>query len=144
VSECHPPSVTGVTPEGVMGVTQNHKKEPSIESKDLNTCAPNGSRFEEWYAQYPKKKGKAEAFKAWKRKKLDTVADSIIADTIKRAQIEWTDPQFIPMASTYVNQERWQDEDCKPRTNGVSNTQQAHDISHDAIMKLGGYDNLPF
>ena len=24
--------------------------------------------------------------------------------------MEWHDPQFIPMASTYVNQERWHDE----------------------------------
>ena len=33
-----------------------------------------------------------------------------MADTVKRAEVEWKDPQFIPMASTYIHQERWEDE----------------------------------
>ena len=72
----------------------------------VSTC----SRFEEWYEKYPKKKGKVEARKHWKRKKLDPIADQIIADTVQRTAVEWTDPQFIPMASTYIFQERWEDE----------------------------------
>lgn len=88
--------------------------EAEAEAEKKNTCAPVGARFDEWYTQYPKKKGKAQALKAWKRKKLDKHADAIIADTMKRSVIEWRDPQFIPMASTYINQERWLDEDFSP------------------------------
>ena len=82
----------------------------------------------------------------WKRKKLDQHADIIIADTMKRAEVEWSDPQFIPMASTYINQERWKDEDCKPRNNGVKKTrvEEAGQVAHETIMALGGYDDLPF
>ncbi len=78
-------------------------------------CAPNGARFAEWYEKYPKKKGKSQSLKAWKRKNLDGIADQIIADTVKRVEVEWNDPQFIPMASTYINQERWHDEIETPK-----------------------------
>ena len=125
------------------GDSPETETETDIEA-DKRPCAPNGARFDEWYAQYPKKKGKAAALKTWKRKKLDCIADTILADTMKRAQIEWTDDQFIPMASTYINQERWQDEDFKPRSNGKTRVEQSNEITHNAIMALGGYDDLPF
>lgn len=114
---------TCVRGEGDTGVIHNRNIEPSIETKRI--CAPNGSRFDEWYAQYPKKKGKAVALRSWKRRKLDQHADIIIADTLKRKAREWKDPQFIPMASTYINQERWLDEITEDN-NGNQKTQRNH------------------
>jgi len=101
----HSVNDTGTLPEH-----SAQEKEGNRKGKERNTCAPTGARFDEWYEKYPKKRGKAEARKTWKRRKLDRIADEIIADTISRTKLEWKDPQFIPMASTYVNQERWQDE----------------------------------
>lgn len=78
---------------------------------EKNSCASKkDARFDEWYSIYPKKKGKVAARNAWKRKNLDSQADDIIRDTKERMRVEWNDKQYIPMASTYVNQERWHDE----------------------------------
>ena len=85
-----------------------------------NICSSGDERFDEWYEQYPRKQGKAQARKTWKRKNYDAIADKIIADTKERSRVEWPhliatkDVSLIPYASTYVNQERWQDEIIAP------------------------------
>ena len=114
------PSKPTTVKQGHIESTEDIQRNNYIESTDKPLCASDNARFDEWYMQYPKKKGKSEARKTWVRKHLDRQADTIIADTIKRSEIEWHDPQYIPMASTYINQERWQDEDFVPRTNGMS------------------------
>ena len=74
------------------------------------------ARFLDFWAVYPNKKGKADAEKAWTRKKLDALADTIIADVKARAaqDRQWLDG-YIPHGSTYVNAEGWQDAIEKPR-----------------------------
>ena len=81
------------------------------ESKTLERQAARLSdRFPEFWGEYPNKRGKAVAAKAWKRKRLDKIADKIIADVQARKMRDpkWRDG-YIPDGSTYVNQERWQD-----------------------------------
>jgi hypothetical protein len=70
------------------------------------------SRFLDFYAVYPKKKDKAKAEAAWKRHKLDSIADKIINDVINRSTNEssWQDKQYIPLPTTYINGKRWEDE----------------------------------
>lgn len=68
------------------------------------------SRFEEFWAAYPNKKGRQDAEKRWKRDKLDAMADSII-DHVRLMQSEddgWR-RGYVPMGSTYLNQSRWTD-----------------------------------
>ena len=69
------------------------------------------SRFEEWWKIYPKKVKKADAKKKWKLKKLDTKADTLIADVANRIanDSQWAGG-FIPHPTTYLNGERWNDE----------------------------------
>lgn len=69
------------------------------------------SRFDEFWAEYPVKKGKAAAESAWQRKRLDAIADRIIADVKARKQRDrqWRDG-FAPHGSTYVNQRGWEDD----------------------------------
>lgn len=67
--------------------------------------------FEGFWKAYPRKVGKAAAKKAFKAalKKTDV-------ETIKRAFVAFNktcrgkDPQYIPHAATWLNQERWEDE----------------------------------
>lgn len=61
---------------------------------------------------YPRGDGKQAAVKAWNSAGLDDEAYAIIADvTARKARDQkWKDPDFIPYASTYLNQERWRDE----------------------------------
>ena len=72
---------------------------------------PQGARFEEWWHVYPKKVKKIPALKKWKAKRLDRMADALIADTKKRQQTDgrWI-AGYIPDPTTYITQERWNDD----------------------------------
>jgi len=72
----------------------------------------SADRFDDFWNAYPQKKGKQKALQIWKSKKLDRIADDIIADVQKRQQmdVQWQDKQFIPHGSTYLSKEVWQDE----------------------------------
>ena len=73
------------------------------------------ARFPDFWAVYPVKKGKAEALRKWKARKLDAMADEIIADVKDRMARDgqWLDG-FIPHGSTYINGSVWED-DIVPR-----------------------------
>lgn len=75
---------------------------------------PKGTdkRFDDFWAVYPNRKNKKEARRVWLRDKLDGVADEIIAAVKVQAQHDdWKerDGKFVPLPSTYLNKERWQD-----------------------------------
>jgi len=67
--------------------------------------------FNLWWEAYPLKKGKSTAFKAWQkadRLPIDQML-SILHEQITKER-QWKNKQFIPHPSTYLNQERWEDE----------------------------------
>lgn len=76
----------------------------------------NKHPFDEFWAVYPRKDNKKRAESAWRRlsKKKQEIA-------MRDCQTRYvnTERQFIPHASTYLNQERWEDEisqaDRKPK-----------------------------
>ncbi|MBE2211195.1 MAG: helix-turn-helix domain-containing protein [Xanthomonadaceae bacterium] len=74
--------------------------------------SPFDDRFLEFWKAYPRKDAKQAAEKVWKRKKLSKVAGKIIADVLARVADagQWTEIKFTPYATTYLNQERWNDE----------------------------------
>jgi hypothetical protein len=63
---------------------------------------------------YPRKESKPQAEKAWKRLKLDGIADRIVADVLARMDNggPWkgTEKRFILLPATYLNGQRWLDE----------------------------------
>jgi len=81
----------------------------NTENNRSNAAASD--RFSDFWAAYPKKRKKAEARKKWKAKKLDRIADRIIADIAERQKRDerWRGG-FIPDPTTYINGERWEDE----------------------------------
>ena len=95
---------------------KTQKKSPKVTikvttkaSKQLIVSVP--SRFDDFWAVYPTKENKKKAKSIWSKKKLDSKADIIIADVIKRKACHkrWLDG-FIPNPTTYLNGERWEDE----------------------------------
>lgn len=69
------------------------------------------SRFEEFWRAYPIKRARKPAEASWKAKKLDARADFIIADVENRkARDGQWQRGFIPLPSTYLGQERWNDD----------------------------------
>jgi len=82
--------------------------------------------FERLYAVYPRKEKKAPAEKAFiklsKAKKLPDT-DVLIAAIKKRLELDWKDKekQFIPLPSSWLNGERWNDELEEPQQKEESN-----------------------
>lgn len=102
-------------------LTINHK------SKSKEIVSPDGdppSRFDDFWREYPRDEGKKKAREVWARKKLDALADRIIADVKARkaGHGQWLDG-YVPHATTYLNGERWNDA-IRPR-DGPKPAQQA-------------------
>lgn len=84
--------------------------------------------FEEFWSNYPRKEKKKDARNAWIRLKLDKVGKNIIADVMVRRvrHIPWLEGKsFIPLPTSYLNGERWEDEiigeqNGHPKTSNVS------------------------
>jgi hypothetical protein len=99
----------------------------STNTSSINkSTGQHAARFADFWSLYPNRKGKADALKAWQRKKLDTIADTIIADVQARIEGDgdWK-RGYVPHGSTYVISERWQD-DVRGDAPHVSN--------HEALM----------
>ncbi len=73
------------------------------------------SLFEEFWRAYPRKVGKGAARKAWGRVPADVAfADLMVAvDGLARRHraLPAQDRRFTPHPTTWLNQERWDDED---------------------------------
>lgn len=89
--------------------TPEREREAETEVKK-HIARPSASRFAEFWAAYPNKKGKAKAEKAWKARKLDVIADRILADIQARSASDrdWL-RGYVPHGSTYVNGSGWED-----------------------------------
>jgi hypothetical protein len=89
------------------------QKEPNIAQRAARHASPasSASRFEEFWAVYPVKKGRATAQAKWTAKGYDAIADRIIGDVeIRKVKDrQWRDG-YIPHGSTYVNGRGWEDE----------------------------------
>jgi len=69
------------------------------------------SRFGDWWAAYPKHVKRKSALAIWQRMKLDAMADKLIADVLNRdANDDGWKQGYVPDPTTYLNQERWNDE----------------------------------
>lgn len=67
-------------------------------------------RFADFWAAYPNKKGKQEAEKTWKRRKLDGRCDELIGHVrLMETHDDGWRRGYVPMGSTYLNQARWED-----------------------------------
>lgn len=102
-------TVDGQTAPPVEPVLETEPAPPKLTRPKRQQTA---ERFADFWATYPRKQGKQAALKTWKARGLDAIADEIIADVRLRWQREWRwkDRQYIPHGSTYLNQQRWEDE----------------------------------
>ena len=70
--------------------------------------------FEEFWDAYPRKTGKGEARKIWQKLRPNSELLQQILNAIKQQSTsdQWTkdNGQFIPYPSTWLNQQRWEDE----------------------------------
>ena len=102
----------------------NHINKPITNAIAVSDKA---NRFEEFWADYPKKEKKAAAIKSY-AKAIKIVSHETITHAMLNHKVikNWTGDQFTPMAATWLNDKRWDDE---IKTNGGysngSNQQQS-------------------
>lgn len=97
---------------------KEHEAPPNQEPLTINQVKqkqqhvqPSAARFDEFWSEYPVKKGKAAAEKSWRRLGCDRIADEIIAHVRRMRDVDddWA-RGFAPHGATYVNGKRWHDE----------------------------------
>lgn len=111
------PPGAGDNPGGGAGAAPrtSHSSEPVKEPKTL--CASEvelAEAFEVFWKLYPNKKSKKDARKAWEKLKPSAELRLMLMTALGNHRIsrDWTkdDGQYVPMASTWLNGERWTDE----------------------------------
>ncbi|MGA9851865.1 MAG: hypothetical protein WBR15_02920 [Gammaproteobacteria bacterium] len=112
------PGQTGNVPDvpdkhGITGKSHTPTPTPTPE-KNKNTVRRAG-RFVDFWMAYPKKVKRRPTEALWAKKKLDPLADELIADIRTRLKEDdrWI-RGFIPDPNTYLSQERWRDEISQP------------------------------
>lgn len=89
------------------GIGNNGGKAPKVKVLYLDG-------FEEFWAAYPKRKGKGKAAEEWSKARPDASLLAVILAAVEaqRSSRDWTKEggQFIPMPSTWLHQKRWGDD----------------------------------
>ena len=66
--------------------------------------------FTQFWAEYPKKKDKANAFKAFKKACVNLQTYETIMTALINQKKYWKDYQYIPYPSSWLNGKRWEDD----------------------------------
>lgn len=97
--------------------------ESIVQDTPKSSCSPAvnepDSDFETFWQDYPargvppRKQGKARALKVWKqlskKRELPDLAVLLRLLETEKESRQWNDPQYIPMATTWLNSKPWQD-----------------------------------
>lgn len=107
-------TTNGSTTNGESNDIEEHPSEDYCEEEHqpLVVASQTTIEFDEWYSQWPKKEGKHVAEKKWKKlsddeRRLCIEALPLWADYVLRHP---SGKQYVPMASTYLNQRKWEDD----------------------------------
>ena len=89
------------------GVTEEETEKDKVIDKEIE------ERFNVFWNEYPRKQSKKYAFQIFKRiNPSDELCSEIVASiSVFQTSGQWADRNFIPLPSTFLNQERWKDED---------------------------------
>lgn len=95
-------------------VTPSHPSPSHISNVDADASTDTHKpeqAFEDWYKNYPKKVGKGQARKAFKAALKKTDLDTLKAGVESyRHSVEGRDREFIANPATWLNGERWDDD----------------------------------
>jgi phage replication O-like protein O len=113
----------------------NTKETPTKEKKETLT-KETLEFFETFWKCYPRRIAKAEARKSFLKIKPDAELLEKILSAVEFQKKNWDDPKYIPHPSTWLNQERWNDErvEYKNAGKGIPAT-----IIHDAKWEKEHY-----
>lgn len=102
-------------PGHVVTSTKGSQEEDQEDSRSAELTASADAGFDEFWARYPRKVGKPAALRSWKtatkgpRENRERVLGGLVSWTLAW-EAAGTETQFIPHATTWLNQRRWEDE----------------------------------
>lgn len=89
------------------------RPDPTKEKNTAAKAAEHADDFAAFWQQYPRKVGKAAAEKAYAKARKSASADALAAG-LRASVAQWaatrTEPQYVPHATTWLNQGRWEDD----------------------------------
>jgi len=93
------------------GNTPETETETETETEKQPCASANAEReFDEWYAEYPRKKGKGQAMKAYRAARKKTDAQTLLRAIRQQAPaLMARGIEFAPYPATWLNGERWDD-----------------------------------
>ena len=105
----------GNKPCGVISGVDNSISGVRNTQSKVNKSKENNSTniiFDIFWREYPRKVGKPNAEKVFKKIKPDEGLFNIIMEKLKlyKGTKQWKDPEYIPHPATWLNQRRWEDE----------------------------------
>jgi hypothetical protein len=94
---------------------EGREEEPPPKKRKATKPPPGLERFEEFWELYPRKVAVGKAREKWgvacKKDDPDTIIDGLKRQRCAMMErMQMGEPQFVPHASTWLNQERWRDE----------------------------------
>lgn len=121
-------SVTTCNIEALPIVTCNGEKEKEKElDLEINIQIDKELSFDSFWDNYPNKKAKKDAVKAWNKIKLNAELIDLIMVSLEnyKKSVDWVKDggKFIPYPATWLNGERWNDEVEEAQV-GLFNTNQ--------------------
>jgi hypothetical protein len=95
--------------------------------KDLSTSKLVDDKFQAFWSAYPRKVARGAAVKSWGAAiKRGAEPDRVIAAVVAFAvTVSGKDAEYVPHASTWLNQERYDDE---PAANAATDQRRRHDL----------------
>lgn len=98
--------------------------------------------FEAFWSMYPRKVKKKTAARIWKAKRLEMDFEKLVDDVrLRIAQDDQWQRGFIPHPTTYLTQERWNDEISKPRRSANTRPMSAVDTVRRATAERAARDS---
>ena len=114
-TKCPPPSPQGDRERDRDLFCQAEEQPPSRRAT-RGWRTTSSTEFEDWYAVYPRKVGRGQAEKAYCKARYGVSAETLLAGAKAYAALcraKETDPQYIAHPATWLNGQRWTDEDLQ-------------------------------
>lgn len=137
----NPPSLSETNRQNIKPPNTALAREGGVfDNADFSVKTNEG--FERFWAAYPKKTAKQQAFKAFQGLKPDEALLTTILSSLERHKrsVQWTKDggQYIPYPATWLNGRRWEDELQEVNKNGKSCTDIEHRSREDWLR---GFEN---
>ena len=111
----NPPTTTPTTTKAKTTSTSTTKSK-TTEHQTKKMEKSNSEDFEQFWEAYPNKTGKGYSLECWKKKTKGVSIDTILESVEAHKAGKWKgNEQYIPSPSTWINQQRWQDDPNGPK-----------------------------